>query len=209
MAVAALAGLEHLATAILLVDQGLTVHYANPAAENLFELSRKSLVTGADAGTFLDRISEEVQSSGQALDDIVWSINTNNDTLEQTVARMRRYAAEIFDGADIRYEFDIVIPSAQRKLNMEQRRDCFLVFKEILNNIYKHAHACNVRIHLTVEAGYFRMEIADDGKGFDTRAVTQRNGLKNIRQRADKWKGAARIDSTRAGTKVTVTFPLA
>ena len=44
MAVAALAGLEHLATAILLVDQGLTVHYANPAAENLFELSRKSLV---------------------------------------------------------------------------------------------------------------------------------------------------------------------
>jgi two-component system nitrogen regulation sensor histidine kinase GlnL len=44
MAVAALAGLEHLATAVVLVDQGLTVRYANPAAENLFELSRKSLV---------------------------------------------------------------------------------------------------------------------------------------------------------------------
>jgi len=91
---------------------------------------------------------------------------------------------------------------------MEQRRDCFLAFKEILNNIYKHAHACNVRIHLTVEAGYFRMEIADDGKGFDTRAVTQRNGLKNIRLRADKWKGTARIDSSATGTIVVVHFPL-
>ena len=44
MAVAALAGLDLLATAIVLVDQELTVHYANPAAENLFELSSKSFV---------------------------------------------------------------------------------------------------------------------------------------------------------------------
>ncbi len=44
MAVAALAGLDLLATAIVLVDQDLTVYYANPAAENLFELSSKSLV---------------------------------------------------------------------------------------------------------------------------------------------------------------------
>ncbi|MBN9381125.1 MAG: ATP-binding protein [Chitinophagaceae bacterium] len=175
----------------------------------LSELSRKSLTKGNDAGTFLDRISEEVQSSGQALDDIVWSINTNNDTLEQMVARMRRYAAEIFDGADIRYEFDMSIPSTQRRLNMEQRRDCFLAFKEILNNIYKHARALNVRIRLTMEGSSFRIEVSDDGKGFDTRAVTQRNGLKNIRLRVDKWRGAARIESSASGTRVAVEFPLA
>jgi ligand-binding sensor domain-containing protein/two-component sensor histidine kinase len=175
----------------------------------LSELSRKSLTKGNDAGTFLDRISEEVQSSGQALDDIVWSINTNNDTLEQMVARMRRYAAEIFDGANIHYEFDTSIPSVQRRLNMEQRRDCFLTFKEILNNIYKHAHALNVHIRLAMEDGAFRIEVSDDGKGFDTRAVTQRNGLKNIRLRVDKWRGSAHIGSSGAGTVVTVEFPMA
>ena len=175
----------------------------------LSELSRKSLTKGNDTGLFLDRISEEVQSSGQALDDIVWSINTNNDTLEQMVARMRRYAAEIFDGADIRYEFDTSIPSAQRRLNMEQRRDCFLAFKEILNNIYKHAHAFNVRIRLNTEGGSFRMEVSDDGKGFDTRAVTHRNGLKNIRLRVDKWGGATHVESSNAGTVVSVRFPMA
>src|SRR3990170_3983519 len=44
MALAALAGLDLLATAIVLVDQELTVRYANPAAENLFELSSKGFV---------------------------------------------------------------------------------------------------------------------------------------------------------------------
>ena len=43
MAVASLAGLDLLATAVVLVDQGLTVHYANPAAENLFEIGASSL----------------------------------------------------------------------------------------------------------------------------------------------------------------------
>ena len=44
MAVTALAGLDLQATAIVLVDRGLNVHYANPAAENLFELSHKNFV---------------------------------------------------------------------------------------------------------------------------------------------------------------------
>jgi two-component system, NtrC family, nitrogen regulation sensor histidine kinase GlnL len=44
MVVAALAGLDLLATAIVLVDRDLSVHYANPAAENLFELSNKNFV---------------------------------------------------------------------------------------------------------------------------------------------------------------------
>jgi len=175
----------------------------------LSELSRKSIGKDQDSTLYLDRISEEVQSSGQALDDIVWSINTNNDTLEQMIARMRRYAAEIFDGADIRYQFDTATPSLHRKLNMEQRRDCFLAFKEILNNIYKHARAHNVHIRLTQAPRHFSMEITDDGHGFDTTAVTHRNGLKNIRLRVEKWHGSAHIDSSPSGTTVRVHIPMA
>jgi two-component system nitrogen regulation sensor histidine kinase GlnL len=37
-------GLELLATAVLLLDRGLTIAYANAAAENLFELSKRQLV---------------------------------------------------------------------------------------------------------------------------------------------------------------------
>jgi two-component system nitrogen regulation sensor histidine kinase GlnL len=54
MAVAALAGLDLLATAIVIVDRELIVRYANPAAENLFELSSKSFLGHTITETFED-----------------------------------------------------------------------------------------------------------------------------------------------------------
>ncbi|NII27182.1 hypothetical protein HB364_18990 [Pseudoflavitalea sp. X16] len=173
----------------------------------LSELSRQKLKQQEEAELFLNRISEEVHNSSQALDDIVWSINTNNDTLEQTVARMRRYAAEIFDGANIHYTLQLDEHFAKRKLNMEQRRDCFLLFKEAINNIYKHAAARNVSIRVWLEHNQLRMTIEDDGKGFDITQTTHRNGLKNMRQRVQKWNGSIKIQSTPGnGTCTTISF---
>ncbi len=53
-AASAYPGLELLATAVLLLDPGRTVVYANPAAENLFELSRKQLVGHRTGHIFAD-----------------------------------------------------------------------------------------------------------------------------------------------------------
>lgn len=175
----------------------------------LSELSRKNLQDNEQTKNFLNRISEEVYFSNQALDDIVWSINTKNDTLEQTVARMRRYAAEIFDGANISYSLQLDEQFENFRLNMDQRRDCFLLFKEAINNIYKHAQAKNVSIKVWVEKNYLWMEIKDDGKGFNTLQSSHRNGLKNMHSRIDKWKGSINIFSEEGkGTSTKLKFPL-
>ncbi len=63
MALASLAGLELLATAIIVVDQNLTLYYANPSAENLFELSSKSLL-----GHTLNEIFQNDPGLGAALE---------------------------------------------------------------------------------------------------------------------------------------------
>ncbi|MBC7829638.1 MAG: ATP-binding protein [Chitinophagaceae bacterium] len=175
----------------------------------LSELSRKNMQNQEQTKNFLNRISEEVYFSNQALDDIVWSINTSNDTLEQTVARMRRYAAEMFDGANISYTLHLDEQFEQYKLNMDQRRDCFLLFKEAINNIYKHAKAKNVSIKVSVERSQLHMEIRDDGKGFDTSTVTNRNGIKNMQSRITKRKGSIKIKSEEGkGTFTELRFPL-
>jgi two-component sensor histidine kinase len=175
----------------------------------LSELSRQKLAQQEEAGLFLDRIAEEVNSSNQALDDIVWSINTENDTLAQTITRMRRYAAEIFDGANIHYSLHMDEHFAGRKLNMEQRRDSFLIFKEAINNIYKHAQAKNVYIKVWMDNNHLYMNIRDDGKGFDTTVSTNRNGIKNINHRTEKWKGTIQINSSPGkGTEMLIHFPI-
>ncbi|MBI3936515.1 MAG: nitrogen regulation protein NR(II) [Betaproteobacteria bacterium] len=54
MTLAASCGLDLLATAVVLVDENLTVAYVNPAAENLFELSSKNMVGQALVRIFAD-----------------------------------------------------------------------------------------------------------------------------------------------------------
>ncbi len=157
---------------------------------------------------FLTRISEEVNTSSQSLDDIVWSINSQNDNFEQIAARMRRYAAELFESANIQYRLEFDENLSNKKLKMEQRRDLYLIFKESLNNIYKHAFASVVEIQLLTQQNSFMLRISDNGKGFNTGLPTSRNGIKNILARAKKWKGNADIDSSAKGTVITVRMPI-
>lgn len=176
----------------------------------LSELSKAGVPPSAETAVFLDRISEEVASSGQALDDIVWSINSNNDTMEQMVARMRRYAAEILDTKVEKYVVDFDDRFAHRKLSMEQRRDIFLLFKEVISNIYKHSQATAVEIRIWFEKNHLHMQVKDNGTGFDKDRATERNGIKNMQARTEKWNGRFLINSVPGkGTETTISMPLA
>ncbi|RYF96998.1 MAG: hypothetical protein EOO00_01300, partial [Chitinophagaceae bacterium] len=175
----------------------------------LSSLGRRNLHEPVQAREFLDRITEEVNSSSQALDDIIWSVNTNNDGLDETVARMRRYAAELFDAGNVRYEFQLDEALAQKKLSMEQRRDFYLVYKELLNNIFKHAEASNVWISVNIERNNLVLSVKDNGKGFDSLAETHRNGLKNLQARVSRWQGFLQIRSAPGmGSLIIASVPV-
>ena len=174
----------------------------------LTELSKRTRNDPEKSEAYLDRIREEIDASGQALDDIIWSVNTKNDTLQETAARMRRYAAEFFDARNIRYELKMDPLIAEKKIMMEQRRDLFLIFKESLNNIQKHAAASTVSISLFIEKNNLKLLISDDGKGFDTTKLTHRNGISNIKNRVSRWKGTISIQSgIGQGTTIDVILP--
>ncbi len=170
----------------------------------LSELSRKSLQNPVQATGFLDRISEEVNTSSQSLDDIIWSINTHNDTWEETFSRMRRYAAEVFENSGTAYNVNLAEQGGRVKINMEKRRDLFLIYKEILNNIHKHADASEVQIDMQFLDNRLLMRISDNGTGFDQLAQTHRNGIRNLRRRVARWKGTMELESDGGGTRLNI-----
>ena len=175
----------------------------------LSELSYKHLYQPEGVEKYLQRISEEVQSSAQAIDDIIWSVNSHNDTLENTLARMRRFTAELFDSSETTYHLQLDEEIKIHKLNMDQRRDLFLMYKEILNNIYKHAHANEVWINVHLVNHMIRLNIRDNGKGFLVNSASHRNGLKNIYHRTSKWKGDISVDSKEGkGTVIDIRIPM-
>jgi two-component sensor histidine kinase len=172
----------------------------------LSELSKKSLENPVQAHTFLDRISEEVQASNQSLDDIIWSVNTRNDNWQETFSRMRRYAAEVFENSNTLYTIRLEEQAGMTRLNMEKRRDIFLIYKEILNNINKHSAATEVEIGMWFQGHQLIMVIHDNGNGFDKNAQTHRNGLKNLSSRVARWKGSMHIDTGKEGTRIKITI---
>jgi len=175
----------------------------------LTELSKRNSRQPEKAEAYLDRIREEIDASGEALDDIIWSVNTKNDTLQEIAARLRRYAAELFDARNIQYDLQMEPTIAGKKILMEQRRDLLLIFKEALNNIQKHASATSVSILLLLENERVRLLITDNGKGFDTNKPTDRNGISNIKARVKKWKGTIEIHSDdKTGTSINILMPI-
>jgi ligand-binding sensor domain-containing protein/two-component sensor histidine kinase len=174
----------------------------------LSELGTKNLEEPPVAKKYLQRITEESVATQQALDDIIWSVNTRNDNIQELQARMRRYAGELFEHSNTTCQFDF--PNADdNKLNMEQRRDVYLVFKECMNNIHKHASAKKIHIAIGISSGILDMLIEDDGKGFDPEIRSDRNGLQNLKSRVEKWKGNIRIDTAAGkGTTIKVIMPV-
>lgn len=175
----------------------------------LSELTKQNLFHPSGAKAFLERIIEEVSSSSQALDDIIWSVNAKDNTLEDLLARMRRYAAELFDAGQVTYELRFDEALGRLTLQMEQRRDLYLIFKEAMNNICKHAAATHINVYIKRVQHKLLLQVTDDGKGFDTCRETNRNGLKNIEARTKKWKGNVVIESAQGkGTVVQVWLPV-
>jgi signal transduction histidine kinase len=77
------------------------------------------------------------------------------------------------------------------------------------NNILKHAAASHIDVHLQMTAQGVRLEIADNGQGFDPVQVKSGMGLKNIRQRMEQVGGVMEISSAPgAGSRLVLTVEL-
>lgn len=172
-------------------------------------MAQQTLPTGHPSGSMVERIVLEARMLSSSLDDIVWSINPRNDELSSLIARMNRYAAELFEASGITYEISIPDTIERVILPMEKRRDFYLIFKESVSNLVKHAQATQARLVISLIHKQLRLEVADNGKGFDATTSTDRNGLRNMRTRAQTLRGTLHIDTTPGqGTRLILEFPI-
>jgi signal transduction histidine kinase len=92
---------------------------------------------------------------------------------------------------------------------MEQRKNAYLIYKEAINNIIKHADASKVLIKLYVEHQTIWIIIHDNGCGFDTSQISEGNGLRNFIERAETNEMHFNIVSVKeAGTTITLGIPM-
>ncbi len=145
----------------------------------------------------LSEISSVALNTVRDMKDIVWLIRPGHDSLDDLFLRMKDTAAAVLEGC--RYSLRFPNESAGRRVDLEWRQHVYLIFKEALTNIAKHACATNVSISVAVDDDILAITIEDDGKGFDPASATNGSGLKNMRDRADILKAQFSVDSSPSG----------
>lgn len=138
------------------------------------------------------------------MNDIIWTMKSDNNTLEETLGYIRKQAADQLENAGIPYHFDFPKQVPPVKLGNEQKRNLLLIAKEVVHNIVKHANATAVNISAEMDEKTLKIIIADNGKGFDPVALPLvGNGLRNISRRAKEMN--AKLEITRSeGMTVSV-----
>jgi len=152
-------------------------------------------------------------------------IDSAIDTLDSSVATLRRYIFELRDTPQPAERLDERVRevvermsraySTRVELTVEDVHsgpwvdDAVLLATEALSNALRHGRADLIEISLRLEDGHQMIEVVDDGVGFDVDQVSKGMGLSSMKARADASGGSARIQSApRQGTRVTARLPI-
>ena len=152
-------------------------------------------------------IADSSRELVDSMSDIVWAINPQKDHLRDLIQRMRRFAADIFTVREIEFTFNA--PASEVEIGANIRREIFLIFKESIHNVVKHARCSLVEIELKTVGADLELTVRDNGRGFDVKQNGHEgHGLTSMRERAAGVGGTVRIVSDGSGTSVSVTMPL-
>jgi signal transduction histidine kinase len=182
---------------------------------------RAELEQEPQAADDVDQIYRTARELTRAMDEIVWAVNPQHDTLDSLVTYLGRFAQNFLSAAGLRCRLDVPLHLPTWALTAEVRHNVFLAFKEALNNIVKHARASEVRLSLELLPERFVLVIADNGQGFeplplnahpagsvDAARAASGNGRVNMNKRLEEIGGSCEwVTAPHEGTRVRLGVP--
>ncbi|MFN0037239.1 MAG: 7TM diverse intracellular signaling domain-containing protein [Saprospiraceae bacterium] len=165
-----------------------------------------------EAAPLLEQISKSAQSTLESISDLIWAVKPHPDYLNDMADRMREYAQKFLDAKDIDYQLNIPRNLPVMEMDIESRRNVYLIFKEAINNAMKHSECARMDISLLADAEKMTLLVADNGVGFDPVQKLESGagvGLGSMHKRAGEIGGELKISSEPGqGTKVSFSLPV-
>ena len=177
-------------------DMGSTLSHIRMMSER--ESMRK------DANQSFKTIADKTAEVMNNMTEIIWSINPKNDNLKNILGRIQEFAIDTLEPLGIEVNFEIDSVPENIKMNLEERRHLFLIFKEAINNAAKYSKAKNVNFTFYNEKNKMTIVFDDNGIGFDPLLITRGNGLKNMANRAKLLNGIFSIQTNQEKTIITL-----
>jgi signal transduction histidine kinase len=161
----------------------------------------------------LDALHQIRTNSRQVMEnmsDIVWAINTGQNSELSFEKKVKNYGFELLTPLGISTRYVIDQEAEKKLLHIEARKNVLLIAKEAMNNIARYSGATEVTVTLGLAGQQLQLTIEDNGSGFDSRSGSRGNGLYNMKQRTEAMGGTFLIRSEEnLGTSVICRLPLA
>jgi signal transduction histidine kinase len=103
-------------------------------------------------------------------------------------------------------EVELVVDLGGR-LEPEIETTVYRLVQEALTNVAKHAQAERVRVEVALDYDVVRIEVSDDGRGFDPEARSEGFGLVGMHERVALARGQLDVESASGRTVVRATLP--
>jgi signal transduction histidine kinase/ligand-binding sensor domain-containing protein len=181
----------------------------------LSEHARRDSVNPAEMQEQIKSISDDSREVLHSLDEIVWAVNPQNDTLEHAASYLAQFAQDYFSMTGVECELMVPAQMPAYPVSSQVRHHLFLAVREALANILKHSAATHAKISMVCRNGSFEIMVKDDGKGFDSNTQMAddahigdaRDGLRNMTKRFADVGGQCFVEST-VGQGTTIKFIL-
>jgi signal transduction histidine kinase len=157
------------------------------------------------------KLSQAADQTVRSLEEIVWAVRPGSDSLQSLADYFAHFANELFEGNETRCRLDLPHDLPALPLPPDMRHNIFLIAKEALTNTLKHARAGEVQVQVRASDNRLEILVQDNGKGFDPATLVEdrRNGLGNMRRRAEAIGGTLEVQSTLGnGTAIKLSVNL-
>lgn len=164
-----------------------------------------------DQKKLLEQIKQNASSLYNGTKDILWALDPQSDNLYEILNHIKDFGNELFLDTPVEFEFNGIDESLNEiNLPMEYSRNIPMIFKELLNNILKHAHATHVALTLdAITRDDIQLTLCDNGCGFVQNEAQKGQGINNMMMRTKRIGGDIHISSEKgAGTVVKLKIKL-
>lgn len=157
---------------------------------------------------YIDQISDKSHNMIIAMDDMLWSIDPQNDSMEKTLLRMLEYVDALVNrhGANI----DILVDEQVRslELDMRSRHEMLLIFKEVLRNMVQESTGTHILVNIDQVKSKLSLKMQDNGVYKTEADIFTPGSLTILEKRTQALQAEIDIHADKSGASVILQVPV-
>jgi glucose-6-phosphate-specific signal transduction histidine kinase len=157
---------------------------------------------------YIDQISTKSHNMIIAMDDILWSIDPQNDTMEKSLLRMMEFADSLKNRHASSIEISIDKKVRSLNLDMKTRHEAFLIFKQALTMIVVYSSGKQTLIKIDLFKNKLAIRLHDQTGALDNNLAQIDETIKEMNSRAELIAADLDVQYDKNGIAVVLLVPV-